>query len=54
MLVNNAGHGLQASIDDIEIDDFRELLDLNLVGPLIMMQEVIPTMRRQGGGSIVT
>lgn len=53
VLVNNAGQGLQGSIDDIKIEDFRELLDLNLVAPLIMMQAVLPAMRKQGGGSIV-
>lgn len=53
VLVNNAGQGLQASIEEIVVSDFRELLDLNLVAPLMMMQAVVPLMRRQGGGSIV-
>ncbi|MFK0166983.1 SDR family oxidoreductase [Rhizobium sp. NPDC090279] len=52
-LVNNAGQGLHATIEDIGIDDFRELLNLNSVAPLVMMQAVIPFMRRQGAGSIV-
>lgn len=53
VLVNNAGQGLHATIEDIGIDDFRELLDLNSVAPLVMMQAVIPYMRSQGAGSIV-
>lgn len=53
VLVNNAGQGLHATIEDIGIDDFRELLDLNTVAPLVMMQAVIPYMRKQGAGSIV-
>jgi NADP-dependent 3-hydroxy acid dehydrogenase YdfG len=52
-LVNNAGQGLHATIEDIGIDDFRELLNLNSVAPLIMIQAVIPIMRKQGAGSIV-
>ena len=52
-LVNNAGQGLDASIGDIEVDDFRDLLNLNVVAPLIMMQAVLPLMRKQGSGSIV-
>jgi short-subunit dehydrogenase len=52
-LVNNAGQGLNANVEDIGIDDFRALLDLNLVAPLMMMQSVIPFMRKQGAGSIV-
>jgi short-subunit dehydrogenase len=51
--VNNAGQGLHASIENIGVDDFRELLDLNLVAPLVMMQAVMPHMRKQGAGSIV-
>ena len=53
VLVNNAGQGLHASIEDIGVDNFRELLDVNLVAPLLMMQAVIPAMREQGAGSIV-
>lgn len=52
-LVNNAGQGLHATIEDIGVDDFRELLDLNTVAPLVTMQAVIPHMREQGAGSIV-
>ena len=52
-LVNNAGQGLHADIEDIGVDDFRAVLDLNLVAPLILMQAVIPFMRRQGAGSLV-
>ena len=53
VLVNNAGQGLHASIEDIGVNDFRELLDLNLVAPLVMMQAVVPHMRTRRAGSIV-
>lgn len=53
ILVNSAGQGLQATIEEIDPDDLRALLDLNLVAPLITMQTVIPLMREQGAGSIV-
>jgi NADP-dependent 3-hydroxy acid dehydrogenase YdfG len=53
VLVNNAGQGLQAHIDEIDPNDFRAILDLNLVAPLVAMQSVIPIMREQGAGSIV-
>lgn len=52
-LVNNAGQGLYGEIEAIRIDDFRALLDLNLIAPLVLMQAVIPFMRQQGAGSIV-
>ncbi|MFG6475882.1 SDR family NAD(P)-dependent oxidoreductase [Microbacterium sp. P06] len=53
VLVNNAGQGLQAEIERLSLDDFRGVLELNLVAPLAVMQAVLPTMRRQGAGSIV-
>ncbi|AQZ54461.1 SDR family oxidoreductase [Martelella mediterranea] len=53
VLVNNAGQGLEAAIEDIAIEDFRDILDLNLVAPLIMMQAVLPLMRAQGAGAII-
>ena len=53
VLINNAGQGLQAPIDEIQPDDFRALLELNLVAPLLTMQAAIPIMQGQGAGSIV-
>jgi NADP-dependent 3-hydroxy acid dehydrogenase YdfG len=53
VLVNNAGQGLQATVDTIDPNDFRALLELNLVAPLAMMQAVLPHMRKQGAGAIV-
>lgn len=53
ILVNSAGQGLQATLEEIDPDDLRALLDLNLVAPMITMQAVIPFMREQGAGSIV-
>ena len=53
VLVNNAGQGLQATTEQISLDDFRAVLELNLVAPLAMMQAVLPTMHRQRKGTIV-
>lgn len=53
VLVNNAGQGLQAAVERIALDDFRAVLELNLVAPLALMQAVLPAMRRQGAGRIV-
>ena len=53
ILVNNAGRGYDAPVEKIRPDAFRALFELNVVGPLVAMQHVIPVMRRQGGGLIV-
>lgn len=53
ILVNNAGRGYDKYVEKIDIVRFQELIDLNFIGPLIAMQEVIPIMRKQGEGTIV-
>ena len=52
-LVNNAGRGYAALIEEIDTDLFDEIFHLNVLGPIVAMQAVIPIFRRQGGGSIV-
>ena len=52
-LVNNAGQDFNAAVEEIDPDDFRSILELNLIGALEAMQAVIPIMRSQGSGSIV-
>jgi len=53
ILINNAGRGMQGPLERIDIGEYRRLWDLNVVGPLVAMQKVIPLMRSQGGGAIV-
>ncbi len=53
ILINNAGQGYDATIENINVDTFKKLFDLDLVGPLVAMQEVIRLMRKKGEGAIV-
>jgi short-subunit dehydrogenase len=53
ILINNAGRGMHCPLESIDIKEYRKLLDLNVVGPLVAMQAAIPVMRKQGGGTIV-
>ena len=53
VLVNNAGQGLQATVEQVSVSDFRDVLELNLVAPLAMMQAVLPSMRANGSGAVV-
>jgi NAD(P)-dependent dehydrogenase (short-subunit alcohol dehydrogenase family) len=52
-LVNNAGITNVAPALREELDDFRRVLDVNVVAPFAMSQAVARTMRESGGGSIV-
>ena len=48
------GRGLHGTaVERIPVDAFRELIELNVMAPLVAMQAVIPLMRSQGGGVIV-
>jgi short-subunit dehydrogenase len=53
ILINNAGQGYDASIENTDTEIFHKLFDLDVVGPLIAIQEVVPSMKKQGGGAIV-
>jgi short-subunit dehydrogenase len=53
VLVNCAGQGYDAPVEKTDVDIFHHIFDLDVVGPLVAMKEVIPIMRRQGGGTII-
>jgi short-subunit dehydrogenase len=53
VLINCAGQGYDAPIETTDIGIFQHIFDLDVVGPLVAMQQVIPIMRRQGGGTIM-
>jgi NADP-dependent 3-hydroxy acid dehydrogenase YdfG len=53
VLINNAGQGLHLPLEQVAVDDFRAVLELNVVAPLVAMQTVVPVMRAQGGGCII-
>ena len=52
-LINNAGRSYAAAVEEIDPALFDEIFHLNVLGPIVAMQAVIPLMRAQGGGSIV-
>ncbi len=53
ILINNAGQGYDAPVEKIDVDIFHYIFDLNVVGPLVAMQGVIPLMKSQGEGAII-
>jgi short-subunit dehydrogenase len=53
ILINSAGQGYDAPVEKTNINTLHYIFDLDVVGPLIAMQQVIPIMRKQGGGTIV-
>lgn len=52
-LVNNAGYGYLAAIEEGEDDDVRAMFETNVFGLAHMTRAVLPFMRAQGAGHIV-
>ena len=51
---NNAGiEGVVAPIQKFALDDFRRVLDVNVVGVFLGLKHVLPVMLQQGAGSII-
>ncbi|MBN1601859.1 MAG: SDR family NAD(P)-dependent oxidoreductase [Chitinispirillaceae bacterium] len=53
VLINNAGLGLVAEIEQICDKDVETVFAVNVLGPLYCLQQVVPVMRSGGGGIIV-
>lgn len=52
-LVNNAGIERRGSVEELDLADFRAVMETNYFGPLRCAQAVLPPMREQGAGCIV-
>jgi 3alpha(or 20beta)-hydroxysteroid dehydrogenase len=52
-LSNNAGIVIHKSMMETTEEEFRRVIDVNLIGVFLGMQIVVPAMLRSGGGAIV-
>ncbi len=53
VLVNNAGVGAFAPVDELRPDDWRKVIDTNLSGPFYFTRLAAPRMKKRGGGFIL-
>ena len=53
ILVNNAGIIKRIPMTEMATSDFRQVIDIDLVGPFIMAKAVIPGMIKKGHGKII-
>lgn len=52
-LVNNAGIDYTKSVDEMTVDEWERVIDVNLCGPFKMSKTVLPYMRKNGSGHII-
>ncbi|MFL0410978.1 oxidoreductase [Microbacterium paludicola] len=53
VLVNNAGHGYRAAVEEAAVDEVDELFATNFFGPVDLIKQVLPQMRARRSGTIV-
>lgn len=53
ILVNNAGIIKRIPMEEMAVEDFRRVVDVDLVAPYICAKAVIPSMIRKGHGKII-
>ena len=53
VLVNNAGAGRTGLVDELAVEDYRELVEINYISAVAMTKAVLPHMRRARHGQII-
>jgi len=53
VLINNAGIGNNSNLLDVPPNSLRELFDVNLLAPFLLVREFVPAMVRRNHGHIV-
>jgi NAD(P)-dependent dehydrogenase (short-subunit alcohol dehydrogenase family) len=53
VLVNNAGYGNVAPVEDTTLEEFRAQIETNLFGVIILTKAVLPYFRQRGSGHII-
>ena len=53
VLINNAGIGPISSLDDLRVDEWDDMIDINIKGVLYGIAAALPVFRKQGFGHFV-
>jgi NADP-dependent 3-hydroxy acid dehydrogenase YdfG len=54
VLVNNAGFAVRGATEDIQVEQVLQMFDVNVYGVMRMVREVVPHMRQQKTGRVIT
>lgn len=53
VLINNAGITIPKAIEDMSMDEWMKIMEVNVGAVFLGIKHVLPHMRKQGGGSII-
>ena len=53
VLINNAGIGERKSIEELSIDSFMKVFNVNVFGLALFTKEMVPAMKNNNGGTII-
>jgi len=53
ILINNAGIIQRMPLAEMEVSDFKKVVEVDLVGPFVMAKSVVKGMIERGGGKII-
>ena len=53
ILINSAGINIRGPIDELKLDDFTKVMDVNVTGTWLCCRAVVPQMKAQGDGRII-
>lgn len=53
ILVNNAGIIKRVPILNMLVEDFKQVIEIDLVAPFLVSKRVVPSMIKRGGGKII-
>jgi NAD(P)-dependent dehydrogenase (short-subunit alcohol dehydrogenase family) len=54
VLVNNAGYAVRGAVEEVPAEQAQQMFDANVFGVMRMIQAVVPHMRRQKTGRIIS
>lgn len=53
ILINSAGINIRGAIDELSLDDFTKVMDINVTGTWLASKAVTPIMKKQKKGKII-
>ena len=54
ILINNAGYAVRGAVEDIPVEQVQQMFDVNVYGVMRMIRSVVPYMRQQKAGRVIT